>query len=169
MLIRFQKLRLAINKYLKDQPQLTLITPEQTQLDYLLNLIQLFQFIITAISKRKGPTLLLVFPFYNILFDYIEKARNKLRPKRYLQKKVILKALNAAYKLLYKYYKTISLYYSKLYIISILVYPIIKNNFQRSNSQGQPQLVDSYQEKLEQLYTERYLPLYYSRRGEKTN
>ena len=163
MLIRFRKLRLAINEYLKDQPQLTLIIPEQTQLDYLLNLVRLFQFIITTISKTKGPTLLLVFPFYNILFDYIKKARNKLRPKRYLQKKVILKALNIAYKLLYKYYKTISLYYSKLYIISILVYSIIKNNFQYSNSQSQPQLVNSYQKKLEQLYIERYLPLYRSR------
>ena len=159
MLIRFRKLRPAVDKYIASQglEWLRLTKQEWNQLDYLIEISRPFALCTKLIGQTKGPSIHLVYAFFTTIFDLIERAIQKLQRKRLPWKTAMLTALKAALKKLEKYYGWTVDYIGDLYGFGVLLHPGIKDTFWENSSWSKDQAwVDEYWRKLERLWRKEY-------------
>lgn len=159
MLVRFRKLRPAIDQYLEHQGYswLELSKTEWAQLNYLIDISRPFALCTSLIGQTKGPSIYLVYGFYNTIFDLIDDSKRKLKKKRVAWKKTILVALKAAEDKLLKYYEKTKSHIGDLYGMAVLLHPYLKDSFWESSSWGTDRSwVKRYWKKLEQLWRAKY-------------
>lgn len=161
MLIRFQKLRLAVEQYLQDEDLdwLSIAAQEWNKITYLISLARPFAICTALISRTKGPSVHLVFPYYNMVFDLIERAKALLSRKRVPWKKDMRSALSAAEDKLKKYYSQTEGGLGDIYGVAALLNPLWKDEIWETSAwKDEPQWKTHYWRKLQGYWQRRIHP-----------
>ena len=156
MLIRYRKLRPAIEQYLstKGLHWLALTKSEWEGVSYLINLTQPLALCTSLIGQTKGPTLCNALNMYNIIFDVLEKAEGRLKRKQIRWKRQMLEAVQAALTKLRKYYGDTRERFGDLYGVAILLSPSTKRLWNKRHWKDEE--VEYYWTVFEKIWKARY-------------
>ena len=131
MLRRAKRLQAIFNPFCEEynRGNLALNAEEQRQINYLLQITQLFFNFTLKLSKTKDTTTHYIFKIYNKLFDHLKQSKTQLERKRMPQKKTMYRALDAAFIKLRDYYRETNNIRGDLYIIRAMLAPANKFHF----------------------------------------
>ena len=84
MFQRLRRLRSDVDIFKRkyNYENLVLTNEEWKQIEYLIDLTKPFMIFINIIKKTSGPVIQDTFEIYDVLFNHIETANDKLHPKR---------------------------------------------------------------------------------------
>ena len=156
MLIRFRKLRPAIEHYLNlnGLHWLALTKSEWEGVSYLIHLTQPLALCTSLIGQTKTPTLCNALSMYNMIFDVLEKAESRLQRKQVRWKRQMLEAVQAAVAKLRKYYGATCERFGDFYGLAVLLSPSSKNRWNKNHWKAEE--VEQYWKLLESLWRARY-------------